>query len=135
MKNLAELSKQRLMIVKALKAVDLEIAEQKTIILKEKVAAEKTLLRKINKEFIDVFHGNERLRKSLFTKIDDICYYNPMPRGLKKRLHELNLLYMWQIVIRPQTYFAQIKVLGNSRTQDLENYLKNMGLYLGMPLC
>ena len=50
--------------------------------------------------------------------------------GLNKRLNELGIFYVWQIMLRTEKYFQDH--IGGKETSKLKNHLAENGLYLGM---
>ena len=50
--------------------------------------------------------------------------------GLNKRLNELGIFYVWQIMLRTEKYFQDH--IGGKETAKLKNHLAENGLYLGM---
>ena len=50
--------------------------------------------------------------------------------GLNKRLNELGIFYVWQIMLRTEKYFQDH--IGGKETSKLKNHLAENGLYPGM---
>lgn len=86
------------------------------------------VLQQVNREFFNFFGGDPFLNKKLMAPVRNMSLF--ISYGLNKRLNELGIFYVWQIMLRTEKYFQDH--IGGKETFKLKNHLAENGLYLGM---
>lgn len=85
-------------------------------------------MQQVNREFFNFFGGDPFLNKKLMAPVRNMSFF--ISYGLNKRLNELGIFYVWQIMLRTEKYFQDH--IGGKETAKLKNHLAENGLYLGM---
>lgn len=124
----AQLLQLRRTYRKDLNQIENKIAEHRTKQLFVKSQKQKELLQQLNHEFFNFFGGDPFLNQRLMTPVKNMSFF--ISRELKKKLNNLGIFYVWQIMLRPEKYFQE--TLGLASTSKLKNHLAENGLYLGM---
>ncbi len=111
-----------------LAAVEAKIAEHRTRQLFARKQKQNEVLQQVNREFFNFFGGDPFLNKKLMAPVRNMSFF--ISYGLNKRLNELGIFYVWQIMLRTEKYFQDH--IGGKETAKLKNHLAENGLYLGM---
>ena len=111
-----------------LAAIEAKIAEHRTRQLFVRKQKQNEVLQQVNREFFNFFGGDPFLNKKLMAPVRNMSFF--ISYGLNKRLNELGIFYVWQIMLRTEKYFQDH--IGGKETSKLKNYLAENGLYLGM---
>lgn len=111
-----------------LAAIEAKIAEHRTQQLFARTQKQNKVLQQVNREFFNFFGGDVFLNKKLMSPVKNISFF--ISPKLNKRLNELGIFYVWQIMLRTEKYFQDY--LGRQETSKLKNHLAENGLYLGM---
>ena len=111
-----------------LAAIEAKIAEHRTRQLFVRKQKQNEVLQQVNREFFNFFGGDPFLNKKLMAPVRNMSFF--ISYGLNKRLNELGIFYVWQIMLRTEKYFQDH--IGGKETSKLKNHLAENGLYPGM---
>ena len=108
--------------------IEAKIAEHRTRQLLVRQQQQSQIMQKVNNEFFNFFGGDPFLNKKLMTPVRNMSFF--ISYGLNKRLNELGIFYVWQIMLRTEKYFQER--IGGRETYKLKSHLAENGLYFGM---
>ena len=86
-----------------LAAIEAKIAEHRTRQLFVRKQKQNEVLQQVNREFFNFFGGDPFLNKKLMAPVRNMSFF--ISYGLNKRLNELGIFYVWQIMLRTEKYF------------------------------
>lgn len=99
-----------------LAAVEAKIAEHRTRQLFARKQKQNEVLQQVNREFFNFFGGDPFLNKKLMAPVRNMSFF--ISYGLNKRLNELGIFYVWQIMLRTEKYFQDH--IGGKETAKLK---------------
>lgn len=102
-----------------LAAIEAKIAEHRTRQLFVRKQKQNEVLQQVNREFFNFFGGDPFLNKKLMAPVRNMSLF--ISYGLNKRLNELGIFYVWQIMLRTEKYFQDH--IGGKETSKLKNHL------------
>lgn len=83
--------------------------------------------------FLDISHDFSRTKQKLLLSFDQL--FNPKhPIGLKNKIDELQIKYVFQVVEKPKSYWISKDKLGKVADDLEESILTPLGLFFGMPV-
>lgn len=86
-----------------LAAIEAKIAEHRTRQLFVRKQKQNEVLQQVNREFFNFFGGDPFLNKKLMAPVRNMSLF--ISYGLNKRLNELGIFYVWQIMLRTENIF------------------------------
>ena len=129
--RLAQIKKRRKELEAEYDALVLETQMIYSTLLKEKIAAEEKIFNTINKQFANSIFRSPEILELLFCPIKDL-YYIPRTQAANKRLSELNVRFVWQLIEETELYWQQPSKLGRKLTKQISQSLSQYGLFFGM---
>ena len=129
--RLAQIKKRRKELEAEYDALVLETQMIYSTLLKEKIAAEEKIFNTINKQFANSIFCSPDILEILFSPIKDL-YYISRTQAANKRLSELNVRFVWQLIEETELYWQQPSKLGRKLTKQISQSLSQYGLFFGM---